>query len=110
MVPERIRAVHADEDAEPILTNSPRIGQLIDNGKLVLSLDDAISLALENNLDIAVERYTPWLNQASLLLAKSGVNGKTVFDPSASRRPSALKSRRFRSITRFSPASVLARQ
>jgi outer membrane protein len=67
---------------EPILTNSPRIGQLIDNGKLVLSLDDAISLALENNLDIAVERYTPWLNQASLLLAKSGANGKTVFDPS----------------------------
>ncbi|MGA8767861.1 MAG: TolC family protein [Candidatus Acidiferrales bacterium] len=67
---------------QPILTNSPRIGQLIDNGKLVLSLDDAISLALENNLDIAVQRYTPWLNQASLLLAKSGVNGKTVFDPS----------------------------
>jgi outer membrane protein len=67
---------------QPILTNSPRIGQLIDGGKLVLSLDDAISLALENNLDIAVQRYTPWLDQASLLLAKSGANGKTVFDPS----------------------------
>jgi outer membrane protein len=66
---------------QPILTNSPRIGQLVDNGKLVLSLDDAISLALENNLDIAVERYTPWLDQANLLLAKSGVNGRTTFDP-----------------------------
>jgi outer membrane protein len=67
---------------QPILTNAPRIGQLVDNGKLVLSLDDAISLALENNLDIAVERYTPWLNQANLLLSKSGVNGRTTFDPS----------------------------
>ncbi|HKV06058.1 MAG TPA: TolC family protein [Candidatus Acidoferrales bacterium] len=66
----------------PILANSPRIGQLITSGMLTLSLDDAISLALENNLDIAVERYTPWLDQANLLLAKSGVNGKTIFDPS----------------------------
>ncbi|MBZ5695042.1 MAG: TolC family protein [Acidobacteriia bacterium] len=71
--------IHAPQ---PILTNSPRIGQLVDNGKLMLSLEDAISLALENNLDIAVQRFTPWLDEANLLLAKSGANGKTVFDPS----------------------------
>ena len=68
--------------AQPDLTNTPRINQLISDGKLMLSLEDAISLGLENNLAIAVEQYVPWLDQANLLLAKSGANGKTVFDPS----------------------------
>src|ERR1700733_2362117 len=47
----------------------------------MLSLEDAISLALENNMDIAVERYTPWLDEANLLRSLSGVNGRLVFDP-----------------------------
>jgi outer membrane protein len=67
--------------AEPQLTNSPRIGQLLQGGKLMLSLQDAISLALENNLAIEVERYTPWLNEVNLLHAKSGINGLVPFDP-----------------------------
>src|ERR1039457_235648 len=67
--------------AEPQLTNSPRFDQLIQNGKLMLSIEDAISLALEDNLAIAVERYTPWLDQVYLLRAKSGVNGPIPFDP-----------------------------
>jgi outer membrane protein TolC len=67
--------------AQPDLTNTPRINQLISEGKVMLSLEDAISLGLENNLAIAVEQYVPWLDQANLLLAKSGANGKTVFDP-----------------------------
>ncbi len=67
--------------AQPDLTNTPRIDQLISKGKLMLSLEDAISLGLENNLAIAVERYVPWLDQANLLLARSGANGKTQFDP-----------------------------
>jgi outer membrane protein TolC len=65
----------------PPLTNSPRIDQLLQNGKLMLSLQDAISLALENNLAIDVERYTPWLNEVNLLRARSGVNGLLPFDP-----------------------------
>jgi outer membrane protein len=68
--------------AQPDMTNTPRINQLISDGKLMLSLEDAISLGLENNLAILVEQYVPWLDQANLLLAKSGANGKTVFDPS----------------------------
>jgi len=64
-----------------VLLNTPRIDQLIQNGKLNLSLEDAVSLGLENNLAIAVERYVPWLDEASLLLAKSGVNGRLQFDP-----------------------------
>jgi len=67
--------------AEPSLTNSPRIEQLLQNGKLMLSLQDAISLALENNLAIEVERYAPWLDEVSLLRAKSGINGLVPFDP-----------------------------
>src|SRR5271154_4646329 len=67
--------------AKPELVNTPRINQLIQDSKLNLSLEDAISLGLENNLAIAVERYVPWLDEASLLLAKSGVNGRIQFDP-----------------------------
>jgi len=66
---------------EPELTNTPRINQMIQDGKLMLSLEDAISLGLENNLALAVERYTPWLDEAQLLLAKSGANGPVRFDP-----------------------------
>jgi outer membrane protein len=66
---------------EPSLTNSPRLDQLFQNGKLMLSLQDAISLALENNLAIDVERYTPWLDEISLLRANSGINGLVPFDP-----------------------------
>lgn len=65
----------------PPMTNSPRLQQLIQNGKLNLTLQDAISLALENNLDIAVQRYTPWLDEMNLLLARSGANGRVNFDP-----------------------------
>ncbi|HXX71634.1 MAG TPA: TolC family protein [Candidatus Acidoferrum sp.] len=65
----------------PELANTPRIEQLIANGKLLLSLEDALSLALENNLSVAVARYTPWLDEANLLYAKSGVNGRLEFDP-----------------------------
>jgi len=65
----------------PPLTNSAHVAELIQDGKLMLSLEDAISLSLENNLSIAVERFIPWLDEASLLLAKSGVNGRLSFDP-----------------------------
>jgi outer membrane protein TolC len=66
---------------KPVIVNTPRIEQLIQNGKLNLSLEDAVSLGLENNLAIAVAEYTPWLNEASLLFAKSGANGRIQFDP-----------------------------
>ena len=65
----------------PVLVNTPRVEQLIQDGKMNLTLDDAIAIALADNLDIAVERYVPWLDQASLLYAKSGANGRTALDP-----------------------------
>lgn len=54
------------------LTNSPRLQNLERDGKLYLSLRDAISLALENNLDIAYFRYNLPIAQADLLRTKAG--------------------------------------
>ena len=49
------------------LTNSPRLEQLIHDNKLELSLQDAIALAMENSMDIVVQRYNPWMADVSML-------------------------------------------
>lgn len=54
------------------LTNSLRLNALIHGGILYLSVSDAIALALENNLDIAVQRYGPFLARESLRRAEGG--------------------------------------
>jgi len=54
------------------LDNSGRLQDLIVDGKLRLTLDDAIALALENNLEIAVTRYDLPIAQTDLLRAKGG--------------------------------------
>lgn len=54
------------------LQNSNRGEQLIRAGKIYLSLQDAIALALENNLDVELARYGPRLAEADLLRAKAG--------------------------------------
>src|SRR5215469_4375262 len=48
------------------LTNSSRLDSLIRGGNLYLSAQDAIALALENNLDIAIQRYGPFMAQEGL--------------------------------------------
>jgi outer membrane protein len=57
---------------EPVLINAPRIEQMIQDGKLRITLQDAIDLALQNNLDIAIQRYTPWLAEANILRTLGG--------------------------------------
>src|SRR5580704_6209389 len=52
--------------------NSERIFDLMRAGQLYLSLADAISLALENNLDIEVERYLPRIAQTDITRAEGG--------------------------------------
>ena len=54
------------------VSNSTRIDSLLRAGNLYLSLSDAIALALENNLDIELERYEFSLAEADLLRARSG--------------------------------------
>ena len=44
------------------------------DGKIMLSIDDAVALALENNLDIAIARYTLNIADTDVLRAKSGAN------------------------------------
>ena len=56
-----------------VLTNSPRLEQLIHDGKMLLSLEDAIALAMENSMDIAVQRYSPWIAEVSLLRSEAGL-------------------------------------
>src|SRR5882762_3762671 len=57
---------------EPLLTNSPRVDQLIRDGKLELTLQDAVELALENSMDIAVSRYNPWFADTDILQTEAG--------------------------------------
>jgi outer membrane protein TolC len=61
-----------DKVPEPTLTNSPRLDQLIHDGKLYLSLKDAINLALENNLDLAIARYNLPIADTDILRTKGG--------------------------------------
>jgi outer membrane protein len=56
----------------PNLANTGRIDQLMHDGKLYLSLDDAIALALENNLDIAIARYNLNIADTDILRARAG--------------------------------------
>ena len=63
----------------PVLTNSPRLEQLVRDGKLELSLEDAVELALENNLDIAVQRYNPWIADTNVLRALGGGSAGNPF-------------------------------
>jgi len=55
--PNPIRPYTVRQIPEPNLANSSRIDGLIQDGKLYISINDAIALALENNLDIAIARY-----------------------------------------------------
>ena len=56
----------------PKLSNSPRIDQLIHDGKLMLSLNDAIGLAIENNLDLAIARYNLDIADTDILRTRAG--------------------------------------
>ncbi len=56
----------------PHFTNTPRMGDLLKNGRLLLSLSDAIILGLENNYDIAIQRYNLDIADTDLLRAHAG--------------------------------------
>src|ERR1700736_5719439 len=56
----------------PELTNSALLGQLIQDGNLNLSLKNAIRLALENNLDLAIARYNLPIANMDILRTRAG--------------------------------------
>src|SRR5277367_5705054 len=63
----------------PNLANTSRLEQLMQNGKLMLSVDDAVALALENNLDIGIARYNLNIADTDVLRAKAGAAILGVF-------------------------------
>lgn len=78
---DRIRNPYRPRYIPPVdYSNSSRIDSLIRAGQLYLSLQDAIALAIENNLDIELQRFTPPTAGAELLRAQGGgaVRGMTT--------------------------------
>jgi outer membrane protein len=70
--PNPVGPYEARHLAPPSLANTARIDSLMHDGKLYLSLNDAIALALENNLDIAIARYNLNIADTDILRAKAG--------------------------------------
>src|ERR1700722_4519316 len=68
-----LKQPYVEHPMQPVdLSNSPRIRQLLRSGNIYLSLSDAVALAIENNLDIQLERYTLPTADAEVLRAKGG--------------------------------------
>jgi outer membrane protein len=69
-----LRPFHLEKRVVPAakLSNTPRLEQLVRSGNLYLSAADVIALALENNLDIAIQRYGPFLSREVLMRAEAG--------------------------------------
>jgi len=72
--PHFLQPYRPQDVAQPNLGNSPRIDSLLHDGKIYLSIDDAVALALENNLDIDIARYNLNIADTDYLRAKSGAN------------------------------------
>ncbi|WP_180541189.1 TolC family protein [Nevskia soli] len=60
------------------LSNSSRLGPLIRAGNLYLTAQDVVALAIENNIDIEVQRYNPLLANEVLRRAQAGTYLRTV--------------------------------
>jgi outer membrane protein TolC len=58
--------------AKADFNNSVRLQDLVKDGKIYLSLSDAIALALENNYDIAIARYYLDIADTDILRSKAG--------------------------------------
>jgi outer membrane protein TolC len=72
--PHILQPYRSQEVAQPNQGNSPRIDSLMHDGKIYLSIDDAVALTLENNLDLDIARYNLNIADTDYLRAKSGAN------------------------------------
>ena len=72
------------------LTNSGRLVSLIRAGKLYLTAQDTLALAIENNLDLEIDRYGPLLASSAYERAQAGGPIRGV--PSASAQVSSVNS------------------
>ncbi len=66
-------APYTATDVPPVSTqNTPRLESLLRDGKIYLSLSDAVTLALENNYDIAIARINLDIADTDILRTKAG--------------------------------------
>jgi outer membrane protein TolC len=72
MFPNPLKMYTATNVPLPRLGNTPRLDQLLRDGKIYLSLSDAVVLALENNFDIAIARINLDIADTDILRAKAG--------------------------------------
>ncbi len=70
--PDPLRWYTPENYPAPRLSNTPRLDDLLREGKIYLSLSDAVTLALENNYDIAIARINLDIADTDLLRAKAG--------------------------------------
>jgi outer membrane protein len=80
-----IRPFHTERRivAPANLENTPRLETLVRGGNLYLSIQDVIALALENNVDIAIQRYGPFLVQEILRRTQGGGALRNISQPIA---------------------------
>lgn len=76
--PNLIGPYAAHQVPAPNFGNTSRIEGLLKGGKLQLSLSDAVTLALENNLDLAIARYNLPIAETDVLRASSGASVRGV--------------------------------
>ena len=86
--PVVIRPYRAPSVPPVRLHNSTRLENLIRAGKLYLSVQDALALAIENNLDLEIDRYGPLLAASAYERAQAGGPVRGV--PSASAQVSSV--------------------
>ena len=89
-VQQLVRPYEAPKIPTSLSGNSVRLSALIRAGNLYLTLQDAIALSIENNLDLEVDRYGPLLADSALKRAEAGGPIRGV--PSGSAQVSAVDS------------------
>jgi outer membrane protein TolC len=89
-LPVPIRSYAAPTVPTSRLSNSKRLHDLMRAGKLYLTVQDALALAIENNLNLEVDRYGPLLAQSALERARAGGPLRGV--PSASAQVASVDS------------------
>ena len=78
--PNPVAIYQAKNYPEPRLSNTARLDDLLREGKIYLSLADAVTLALENNYDIAIARVNLDIADTDILRAEAGSTLRGVSD------------------------------
>ncbi len=76
--PNPVRPYTPTDYPAPRLGNTPRLDSLVRDGKIYLSLSDAVMLALENNFDIEIARVNLDIADTDILRARAGATLRGV--------------------------------